>query len=118
MILNIGLATDVETIVVAKGIHGHIIGIVAGTQGVDIILLHHHHILLHLPSRHGATSHGVGVVAVDALEEHAAIVDIKQGVAYLHTANAMLGGEGHLLTTSLVILHHMDGVELRGLGSP
>ena len=118
VVLEVGFVHAVDAVVVKHGVHTCGIGIMGGADRVDIVLLHEQHIAEHRFCAYGATIDGVGVVAVGALEEDALAVDIDQGVANLHRAEAHLVGEGHFLVAHLVLLHHVNGVEVRRFGAP
>ena len=118
MVLEVGLIAAVETVVVKHGIHAGCVGIVRGTDSVDVVALHEQHILEHRLGGYGTSVDGVCIVAVDTLEEHLLAIDIHERVFDLDVAEAVLGREGHLLASLSILLHHAQGIEVRMLGIP
>ena len=112
MVFEVSLIAAVESVVVEHGIHACIVGIVAGADGIDVVLLHEQDILQHGSHRHGTACLRVGVVPVRTLEHDTPSVDVEQRTAYLHLTYAHLGGEGHLIAAVGIALHHMERVEV------
>ena len=118
MVLEVGLIAAVQTIVVKHSIHACIVGIVAGTNGIDIVALHQQNILQHVVGRNCTASYGVSVMTVHTLQDDTLAVDIKQRTDDLHLADTHLGGECHHILAALVLLHDVQSVESRSLGCP
>ena len=118
MVLEVGFVHDVKAVVVEHGIHRGVVGIVGRAYGVDVSLLHELHIAQHTRGADGTAVDGVAVVAVDALEEDLAAVDIDLRTAYLDVAEAIGGGEGHLFAAVGIALDDVDLVEVGRFGAP
>ena len=118
VILQVGLVTTVETVVVKHRIHACGIRIVTGTYGIDVVTLHEQYILQHRLGRYGTSVDGVRIVAVHALEQHLLAIDIHERILYLDVAESMLGRKGHLLASVGILLHHTYSIQVRFLGRP
>ena len=118
MVLEVGLITAVQTIVVEHCVHAGIVGIMACTDGVDVVALHQQNILEHIVCSNGATCNGVGIMTVNTLEYDTLAVDIEQRTDNLNLANTNLGRECHHVLASVVLLYDVQSVEGRSLGCP
>jgi len=67
---NVGLAHNVEAVLVAQIVETRIVGIVARAHGVDVELLHQLHIATHFIHRNGFSVLRTVVVAVHAHHFH------------------------------------------------
>ena len=76
MTLNVCLALQVDTILVAEIIEVRVVRIMRGTYVVDIRTLHQHNLMFHLLTRDNLTCQWVGIVAVHTLEFHWFTIDI------------------------------------------
>ena len=72
--LHVGLVDHIQAVAVAEGVERRIVGVVAGTDGVDVMALHGDDVALKLCMIRHASGAGVEVVAVDALEDDALAV--------------------------------------------
>ena len=118
MTFNVGFVHDVDAEMVEHGIHLGLIGIVAGAQGVDVVLLEHGHILEHSLHVDGATQQRMRVVAVGAFEEHLAAVDVNELIDDFNVAEAIFCGECLGLVAVGIFEPHHHGVERRRLSRP
>ena len=76
MVLVVSLVTAVQPVIVEHCIHTGIIGIMACTYGVDIVLLHHDDIPEHTFNRYGTACRRVAVMAIGSLQHHTFAVDV------------------------------------------
>ena len=74
--LHVGLVDDQEAIGVAELVKLRGVGVVAGADGVDVVLLHQDQIPLHVRTGDRGAGDRVGVVAVDAPELDGRAVEI------------------------------------------
>ena len=81
MALDIGFGTEVDAVLVAEFIPIGIVGIMAGTHGVDVHLLHLLDVLEHALTTDDVTSVGVHFVAIDTFDEDRFAVDQKLSIA-------------------------------------
>ena len=65
---------------IAKRQKSRVVGVVAGTDGVDVVLFHDHQIADHVVDRSGRAQHGVAVVAIDALGLDLLSVEVQHAV--------------------------------------
>ena len=86
--LHVGLGNQVEAVFVAHAGKQRRIGIVAGPNGVDVVMLHQNQVAQHLLLPHGAAQNGVGVVAVDALELDGLAVELYHAVFHANVPKA------------------------------
>ena len=99
--LHIGLGDHIKAVLVAElGEEGGV-GVMAGADGVDVVLLHEAQVGEHLLGGDGIAVHRVGIVAVDAAELDVLAIQIKDAVLSLDLPKADLladglagGGEG------------------------
>ena len=99
--LQVSLADQVEAVVVAHAGEQRRVGIVAGADGVDVVLFHQHQVSQHMVFVHRRAHHRVAVVAVDAPELHLLAVDVHHLVGYVdlphaHEFNDVLAGIAQL----------------------
>ena len=118
MVFKIGLVHGIEPVVVEHGIHTALIGIVAGANGVDVVLLHEHHVAQHFVDGDGTSVKRRRVVAVHTLKEYLFAVDEHLSALKFDVAESILGGEGHFLIAVGIALHHANGIEIGRLGTP
>ncbi len=78
MALHIILVNHVKAILVAERINTGIIGVMAGTDGIDIITLHRQDILQDFLITHGTACPGAKFMAVYALEDNALAIEAHQ----------------------------------------
>ena len=90
----------------------------ARADGIDVVLLHQHHVLQHGFHANRASVLGVGVVAVYAFQDYAFAVHVQKRVVYGHLSHTHFGGEGHFVLSVFVLLHHSKGVQVGGFGRP
>lgn len=86
--LLVGFGHDIESVSVAKVIPQRIIGIVAGAHRIDVEALHHLDVLYHPLFGEQIAAVGVGLVAVDTLDEHGLAVDKQLAALDFHAAEA------------------------------
>ena len=117
--LLVGLGAQVDAVFVAQVVPHGVVGIVAGSHGVDVEPLHNLQILYHPLPAHHIASVGIHLMPVGTLYIDGLTVHEQLSVAYLHAA------ESHPLP------HHLDGgirclvvdfchkgVQIGSLGSP
>jgi hypothetical protein len=92
--LNIGLIDDIQTIAIAQFQPARVIGVMRCAHGVDIVLLHEHHILHHRLQRHGVAAVRVEFVPVDTLQFDRYAVHPQLLVSYLDFSEANLEVRG------------------------
>ena len=110
--LVVGLVDDQEAVLVAQLIEHGSVGVVAGADSVEVVLLDHPQIPLHvLYADHGA-SDGIRVVAVYAPELDGGSVEID-----LHTLHLDLP-DAHPVRDDLILTFDEHGVEIGLLGIP
>ena len=114
---DIGLAHDIESVLVAKVIPTGIIAIMAGAHGIDIEFLHHLDVLDHALHADHITAIGVHLVAVHALKDNGFSIDQHLAVLDLHLT------EAHLLRNDFndllaITQGGVEGIEIGSLGCP
>ena len=72
---HVRLALHVKAVPVAKVEHVRIVRVVRRPERIEIAAFHEAHVFFHFRARDGASVHGRGVVAVDALELYRLSVD-------------------------------------------
>ena len=112
MALHICLVHAVKTVIVEHGIHTRLTRIVACTNGIDVSLLHQHHVLQHRLGVDGVTKERMDVLRVHTLEEDTLAVYVDKIAALLNRTETILRREDHLFLVALLLTHH-DGVEIR-----
>ena len=95
--LDVGLGADVEAQLVGQIVQDLIVRVVRGTHRVQVVLLHQGQVGVIVLIVEGVAGLGVGVVAVDAPEDHLAAVDL------------------HLLVSGVVDVHLIDLAEAHPL---
>jgi len=116
--LDVGLVDHVETELVAERIPLAHVRIVAGADGVDVVLLHQADVLKHPLARHDLPEIGIPLVAVHTANEHWLAVDEKLPVARLARAEADAPGD-HLERLARVVLEReQQRVKMRCLSGP
>ena len=73
--LQIGLAHDIHTVLVTQPVQVGIVAVMRSSDSVYVVELHLPDVLAHSLLRNSLAVEGVGVMAVDALEEEALAVD-------------------------------------------
>jgi len=116
--LDVGLADHVEAVLVAERIPLGGVGIVAGADGVDVVLLHQADVLHHALARHDLAQIGVPLVAVDAADEHTPAVDTEMAVADFDGAEADFRWDDFAHLTGRIARREEQRVERRRLGGP
>ena len=96
MTLHICLSQHIHTILVTQVIEDGIVGIVRGTDGINVQTLHRLDILFNLLCRDGTTIHRREVVTVHTMKDHTLTVDEKSTII----ADAHLT-EAHFATTNI-----------------
>ena len=113
MALLISLIDDVEPEIVIHGVHLRVIGIMAGSDSIDVVTLHQKNILEHSLDRHGLAMNGIYVMAVGAFEICQDPVDIEFVPLELDLSEPVTE-EGRLKSLSgLVEKLHTDRVKIR-----
>ena len=74
--LDVGLVDDVKSILVAHFVKYRRVGVVAGSDCVDIVLFHQHQVFFHSLDIYGASHHRIAVVAVGPAEFYFYTVDV------------------------------------------
>ena len=116
--LKIGLGHQINTIFITQVIPAWVIGIVAGTDRIDIHLFHDSDILNHTLQRNHISAVGVHLMTVGTLYKDRLTIDQQLAVTYLHLT------ESHLLRNDLNHLSvrflkcYEQGVKIRGLCCP
>ena len=100
MAFHVGLGQDVQAILVTEFIEPGVVGIVAGSYGIDVEALHAEDVLLHLLITDGTSAHGTDVMTVNTVEHHASAVD-EEGSVIAHANLA----ESHLLPS---LIYHLS----------
>ena len=85
---QVRFANDIEAIFVRQLIEARRVGVVAGADGVDVVLLHQAHIPQNVLPGHGVTRLRIAVVAVDAVHEYPLTIEQHQTVANLNGAQS------------------------------
>ena len=93
MRLYVGLRYDIDTVLVAEVIPEVGIGIVAGTHGVEVELLHDLDVLDHALPREYIATVGIQLVAVSTFEEYWLAIHQDLRVLQLDLAEAYLHGD-------------------------
>ena len=112
MHLDVGLVDDVEAQLVAQLIEAGGVGVVAGADGVDVVLLHQRQVAQHLVKGDGKAVDGRGVVAVRAAELDGRAVELDDLIFDGYGAQADAGGD------LLPVGQQRQLVEVGGLGVP
>ena len=115
--LYVGLGGEVDAVFVAELVPARVIGVVAGTHGVDVVLLHDLDVLYHALHRDNVSAVGVHLVAVGAFDKYRLAVDKELGVLDFHLAEARLL-RYHLYLLAAVGERDEHGVEIGRLGGP
>ena len=110
--LDIGLVDDVEAQLVAQLVEAGRVGVMAGADGVDVVLLHQRQVAQHLVEGDRKAVDGRGIVAVRAAELDGRAVELDHPVFDVHGAQADAGGD------LLLIGQQRQLVEVGGLGVP
>ena len=118
MALQVGLIHAVETVVVEHCVHLCLAGVVAGTYGVHVGLLHHHHIFEHCLYIDCTSCYRVCVLQVSSLEENSLSVDVYKSVLDLYVTETVFSREYVLLVSCSILLCNDYCVKVRGLCSP
>ena len=90
MCLYVSLVYHIESVFVAEFIEIRHIWIVAGSDGIDIVLLHERHIPDDLFSADGKSCHRVGVVPVHSVELDRHTIDIHDLILYGYLPDSYL----------------------------
>ena len=110
--LDVGLVDDVEAQLVAQLVEAGGVGVVAGADGVDVVLLHQRQVAQHLVEGDGKAVDGRGIVAVRAAELDLRAVELDDLVFDGDGAQADAGGD------LLLVGQQRQLVEVGGLGVP
>ena len=86
--LDVGLAADIESVLVAELVEAALLGIVARADGVDVVLLHQLEVAAHQLLGHDVAGVGGVLMDVDALDHHALSVDEEVGALHAGRAEA------------------------------
>ena len=132
--LQVGLGHHVQTVLVAQIVQIVVVGVVRGTDGVEVVLLHQLNVLLHDLLAHGLAVHGVGVVAVGAAEHQRLTVDgdglvlavlrgavaapIHLSAGELDLTEAQLLGHGAQVGAAVLVEAHHQVVQVGVLRAP
>ena len=110
--LNVGFIHDIEAVFIAHAQELGRIGIMAGADGVDVVLLHQRQIAEHLFASDGCAQHGIAVVAIDAAELDVLAVELHHAVFHLDLAQADALGD------DLALAVHDQRIQIGILGVP
>ncbi|OAV64901.1 hypothetical protein Barb4_03772 [Bacteroidales bacterium Barb4] len=99
---DVGFGYDVDAVFVAEVIPEIVVWIVAGADGVDVVLLHQGDVLNHPLARDGIAAVGVYLVAIGAFEEYGLPVDEYLPVLQLNLAEADVEGDGFQRPTAVL----------------
>ncbi len=115
--LDVDLVVDPDAVLVGEVVEVRVVRVVRGADGVDVELLHQRHVAFLRLAGHVPAVLGVGLRAVDALEQHALAVDQQRPVADLDLAEAggVAGDVGRAVGRGE---RDHDGVEVRRLVGP
>ena len=124
MALDVGLGTDINAQLVGQIIEDLVVGIVGGADGVEVILLHQGQVGEVVLIVERMTGLQIGVVAVDAAEDHLAAGDlhllvtggVDVDLVDLTEADPLHHGL-HDLAGAVLQLQH-QGVQVGGVGEP
>ena len=86
--LQVCLVDDVETVLVAQVQETGVVGVVAGTNRVDVELLAQAHVRHHVLHRHRSARARIELVAVDTAEDKALAVEHEDRVEDFEAAEA------------------------------
>ena len=115
--LDVRFGHHIDAVFVAELIPVRVVGIMAGTHGVHVELLHQPDILFHPLVRYHIAAVGIEFVPVHALDENALAVDQQVGALDLHLAETdreMQGLQGILP----VLERNVELVEIRIFRAP
>ena len=118
MVFEVSLTYSIYAIMVEHCVHVRRIRIMRCAQSVDVVLLHHKHILQHNVGGDGTTQHRIGVMTVGALQEDALAIEVEQRSADLDFTQTVLGAECELFLAVGSGLNEMKSIEVRLLGTP
>ena len=114
---DVGLAHNIESVLVAKVIPTGIIAIMAGAHGIDIEFFHHLDVLDHTLHTNHITAIGVHFVAVHALKDNGFSIDQHLSILDFHLAEThLLGNDFNDFLT--IAQGGVEGIEIGSLGSP
>ena len=109
---DIGLADEIKAVAVAQLHHPRRTGIVAGANGIYVMLFHKAQVGYHLLAADSRAGEGIAVVAVDTVERDVLTVDVQHAVFHGYLAQADRN------TNTFVCGFHGEGVQIRMLGVP
>ena len=111
--LDIGFRHHIDAVAVAKLVPVIVVGIVAGSYGIDIVELHQLNVLKHSFARHHVTAVRVYFMSVHTFNQHRLSVDKQLGVFDFHFS------EPHLQWYDFRIAERSaQRIEIRGFGRP
>ena len=118
MFLNVGLVHHIKPQTVAQFIPTGYIGVMTGTHGIYIGLLHQQNILQHALFTHHTCRKRIVLVAVHPAEADGFTVDQQQAILHLHLAETHL--RAHLLTSHpvAVVQTQIQAIQVRRFGCP
>ena len=118
MALLVSLIDYVQAIVVIHRVHLGVVGIMAGTDSVDVMTLHKENVLEHGPDRNRFPIERIDVVAIGALEISQDSVDIELVILELDFPEAM-AEEGSFKSIPLTVKKfHLNRVKIRVFCGP
>ena len=109
---NIRFVDHIQAVFIAQGQEAGIVGIMAGADAVDIVLLHQQNVPEHFADRRIVAQGGVGVVAVHALELNGLTVEIVYSAQNFHFA------ESDELPFGLAVNLRQPFIAVGGFGRP
>ena len=107
--LHVGLVHDINAIVITKVIEIRVIGIVAGTHGIDVQFLHQQNVFQHLFPGHIPTGLRVGLVTVHTQQLYIDPVGVDEGIHDLEVAEAHRAAD-RLNDVAVGVLQHQYGL--------
>ena len=90
MHFKVGFINNIEAVFVTELVENRGVGIVGGSDAVDIVLFHQHKILFHLFHRGIISCIGVAVMAVYTTEFYSLTVDFHNAVFDIYVPEACL----------------------------
>lgn len=115
---QIGFVDEIDAVAVAELVPEGVVGIVAGADGVDVVLFHEADVEPHVLFGDGSATLGVEFVAVDAFEEDALAVQAHDAVFQFEAAESHHGSADLQLSAGCVGEQNGKGIEVGTLGAP
>ena len=118
MALLISLINNIEPEIVIHGVHLRVIGIMAGSDSIDVMTLHQEDVLQHGSDRNRLSMNGIYVMAVGAFEICQDPVDIEFVPLELNLSEPVTEESSLKSLSGLVEKFHTDRVKIRILSRP